>query len=48
MASLSHQTENRRNRKLNRQGRKRKNKLAKHSTPSYQEMFAKMGEPEKA
>jgi hypothetical protein len=48
MASLTHQLENKRRAKKHRQGRKRKNKLAKRSTPSYAELFAKMGEPEKA
>jgi hypothetical protein len=48
MASLTRETMNKRSSKLYRQGRKRKNKLAKKSTLSYQELFAKMGEPEKA
>ena len=48
MASLTRETENKRRSKLHRQGRKRKNKSAKHSTLSYKELFAKMGEPEKA
>ena len=47
MASLSHRTENKRRAKRHRAGHKRKCKLAKRSTLSYAELFAKMGEPEK-
>ncbi len=48
MASLTRETQTKRRRKLNRQGRKRKNKMARRSTLSYQELFAKLGEPPKS
>jgi hypothetical protein len=48
MASLTHQLENKRRAKKHRQGHKRKAKLAKRSTLSYAELFAKMGEPKKS
>lgn len=46
MASLTRETMNKRRTRDRRQGRKRKNELAKKSTPSYEELFAGMGEPE--
>ena len=46
MASLTRQTMNKRNHRDQRAGRKRKNRLSKKSTLSYQELFAAMGEPE--
>jgi hypothetical protein len=48
MASLTRETQTKRRRKLHRQGRKRKNRLAKRSTLSYQEIFAGLGEPQKS
>jgi hypothetical protein len=47
MASNTMATWNRRTRKHKNQGRKRKNKDARHSTPSATELFAGFGEPGK-
>lgn len=44
MVSLSHITQNRRRLRLNNAGRKRKNKNARKSTQSFQELFAGCGE----
>ncbi len=46
MASLTKETMTKRRAKLRRAGRKRKNKLAKRSTLSYEELFEKMGKPQ--
>jgi hypothetical protein len=48
MASNTMATWNRRTRKHKNAGRKRKNKEARHSTPSATELFAGFGEPGKA
>lgn len=48
MTSLSHMMESRRKRRNRRMGRKRKNRLGKKSTLSYSELFAALGEPQKA
>jgi hypothetical protein len=45
MASNTKATENRRKRRHKNAGRDRKNKEARHSTPSYDELFAGFGEP---
>jgi hypothetical protein len=45
MASLTHMLENKRKRRNRRMGRKRKNKQGQHSTLSYSELFAALGEP---
>jgi hypothetical protein len=45
MASLTRQVETKRKNRNRRQGRRRKNKLGKKSTPSYAELFAGLGEP---
>jgi hypothetical protein len=47
MASRTKKTENRRARHHKNAGRKRKNVLARKSTPSEAELFAGMGEPGK-
>ena len=47
MASLTKETVAKRRNRDRRQGRKRKNKLGKKSTPSYAELFAGLGEPAK-
>ncbi len=47
MASNTMATWNRRTRKHKNNGRKRKNKDARHSTPSATELFAGFGEPGK-
>ena len=47
MASNTMATWNKRTRKQKNNGRKRKNKEARHSTPSATELFAAMGEPGK-
>jgi hypothetical protein len=47
MASNTMATWNRRTRKHKNSGRKRKNKDARHSTPSATELFAGFGEPGK-
>ena len=47
MASRTKKTENRRARHHKNAGRKRKNVLARKSTPSEVELFAAMGEPGK-
>ena len=47
MASRTKKTENRRARHHKNAGRKRKNVLARKSTPSEAELFAAMGEPGK-
>ncbi|WP_428264902.1 hypothetical protein [Haliangium sp.] len=47
MASLTKKTENKRRRRHRNAGRARKNRLAKQSTPSYDELFASLGEPGK-
>ncbi len=48
MASLSRITETKRRQKHCKQGRKRKSKMSKKSTLSAKELFAGLGEPEKA
>ena len=45
MASNTAASENKRARRHKNMGRKRKNKLARKSTPSVAELFAGMGEP---
>jgi len=45
MASNTKATENKRARAHSNAGRKRKNRLSRKSTPSYQELFAGLGEP---
>jgi hypothetical protein len=45
MASLTTKLETKRKRRNRRMGRKRKNKLGRHSTLSYSELFAALGEP---
>ena len=47
MVSLSRITKNRRNNHLRKAGRRRKNLLSRRSTPSAEELFADLGEPEK-
>jgi hypothetical protein len=47
MASNSKATWNKRDRRHSNAGKKRKAKESKESTPSYQKLFAKMGEPGK-
>jgi len=47
MASNTMATWHKRTRAHKNAGRKRKNALAKHSTPSYDELFAGFGEPGK-
>jgi hypothetical protein len=47
MASNTKASENKRARNHANGGRKRKNKLARKSTPSYDELFAGFGEPGK-
>lgn len=47
MASLTQIVKAKRRNKRRKQGRKRKNKLGKKSTPSYEEVFKQFGEPEK-
>jgi len=47
MASNTMATWHKRTRKQKNNGRKRKNKEARHSTPSATELFAGMGEPGK-
>jgi hypothetical protein len=47
MASNTMATWNKRTRKHKNEGRKRKNKESKHSTPSATELFAGFGEPGK-
>ena len=47
MASNTMATWHKRTRAHKNAGRKRKNTLAKHSTPSYDELFAGLGEPGK-
>ena len=48
MASNTAQTWRKRDRRHANMGRRRKAELSKHSTPSYQELFAGLGEPGKA
>lgn len=48
MASNTSATRVKRNNKHEKQGRRRKNKLAKKSTASSSELFAALGEPGKA
>lgn len=48
MASLTRETQTKRRLKMRKQGRKRKNKMARRSTLSYQELFGKLGEPQKS
>jgi len=48
MASNTKATENKRKRRHKNMGRRRKNKLAKKSTPSATELFAVLAEPGKA
>jgi hypothetical protein len=45
MASLTRILERRRQMKLARQGRRRKNRAARKSTQSYEELFAALGQP---
>ena len=45
MASNTAASENKRKRNHKNMGRKRKNKLARHSTPSAVDLFAILGEP---
>jgi hypothetical protein len=47
MASNTTATENKRKRSHVNMGRKRKNAEARHSTPSYDELFGAFGEPGK-
>lgn len=47
MASNTMATWHKRTRAHKNAGRKRKNTMAKHSTPSYDELFAGLGEPGK-
>jgi hypothetical protein len=45
MASNTAASENKRKRNHKNMGRKRKNRLARHSTPSAKDLFAALGEP---
>ena len=47
MASNTMATWHKRTRNKSNAGRKRKNAEAKHSTPSYEQLFAALGEPGK-